>query len=53
MQKLEYLGHIITPSSITVYLKKTKDIDKCKLPTNIKESQMLFSICNYYANFML
>ena len=37
VQRLEYLGHIVTPSGITIDPEKTKAIDKYKPPTNIEE----------------
>ena len=52
VQRLEYLGHIVTPSGITVDPEKTKAKDKCLPPTNIKELQMFLGMCNYYAKFV-
>ena len=53
MQKLKNLGHIVIPSGGKVDPDKTKAIDKCELPTNIKELQMLLGICCYYAKLVL
>ena len=43
---------MVIPFGTKVDPEKTKAIDKCELHSNIKELQILLSMCNYYAKFV-
>ena len=52
VQRLEYLGYIVTSFGITMDLGKTKAIGKYQPPTNIKELKIFIGMLNHYFKFV-
>ena len=50
--KIEFLGHVITDSKVTVFDKNIQKIKNMKRPKNIKETQQFLGMINYYRRFI-
>jgi hypothetical protein len=47
-KKVVYLGHVISEAGITTDLEKTKIVESCPVPTNVKELRSFMRFCGYY-----
>ena len=52
LAKLQYLGHIIKNSTISMDLLKIDAITKWPVPITVKELQTFLGLCNFYAKFV-
>jgi hypothetical protein len=52
MYKTEYLGYIITPTSISMNPEKVKAVKEWKEPTNVKGVQSFLGFTNFYRRFI-
>jgi len=52
VQKLEYLGHVISPEGITPNKKRIENILKFKTPRTRKQLQKFIGMINYLAKFI-
>ena len=46
-QKVEYLGHIVTPEGISSDPGKIRVVDNYPTPTNLKELRSFLGLANY------
>ena len=46
------MGHVINQSTISIVLQKVVATTKWPEPKNVKELQMFFGLCNFYARFV-
>jgi len=52
VQELTFLGHVVSPSGITMEKEKQEAIEKFALPRNLKELRSFLGMCNYYRKFI-
>lgn len=50
--QVKFLGFIITTDGLKPDPRKTKSIQKFPTPTNVKETQSFFELCNYYRRYV-
>ena len=51
-QKVEYLGHIVTPDGISTNLDKVRVVQEFPTPSNLKEFRNFLGLANYYRRFV-
>src|SRR6185437_11313628 len=50
--KIDFLGHVISDSEVTVLDRNIQKIKNMKRPKNIKETQQFLGMINYYRRFI-
>ena len=53
MQKIEFLGFMVTPSSISMDTAKTDVVSIWPTPTNLKAVQEFLGFANFYCQFIV
>src|SRR5882724_10440938 len=53
MQKIVFLGFMVTPTSISMDTTKTDTVSVWPTPTNLKEVQEFLGIANFYHQFIV
>ena len=51
-QKVEYLGHVVTPEGVSPNPDKVRVVQEFPTPTNLKELRNLLGLANYYRRFV-
>lgn len=52
LEKVKYLGHILSKNGIQVDKEKTKAVDEFPVPTNQRSLRSFLGLCNYYRKFV-
>jgi transposase InsO family protein len=52
VQKVEFLGHIITPNEVRMDPKKIESVRDWPTPKNVKDVQAFIGLANYYRRFV-
>ena len=50
-QRVEYLGHVVTPEGISPNPDKVRVVQEYPTPTNLKELRSFLGLANYYRRF--
>ena len=53
MQKIEFLGFMVTPTGISMDTAKTNAVSVCLTPTNLKAVQVFLGFANFYCRFIV
>ena len=51
-QKVEYLGHVVTPEGVSPNPDKVRVVQEFPTPTNLKKLRNLLGLANYYRRFV-